>query len=505
MRVAIVGGGMTGLAAAWRLVRAARAEGLPVELHVLEADSRWGGKVRTVRLDGSVDPSLEGALVEAGPDAIYAPKPWAVDLARELGLGDRIVPARSGLRTTVLRGGRLVTLPDGLFSLMPSRIGPFVRSPLISWPGKARMGLELLVPRRRDEGDESLGAFVRRRLGAEAVTYLAEPLLAGIHAADPWRLSLAATYPSFREDERRYGSLVRAMLARRRARGGRRGAHGSPFVSLAGGLEELVEALVGALRDEATLWLQTPVVRLWPDDGGWRMEAKGAGGTPASSDRDRWDAVILAVPSHRAAALAEPWDVELAGLLRRIPFASTAVVTLAYRPQDVPETSPIRHGSGVLVPSVEGRREGLVATACTWFSSKWPHASPRGSVLVRCFVGRFGDDSALEMDDEALARAAALAVERLGGLAARPCHVAVHRWPASMPQYQVGHLETVAAIERRVGRWPGLFVAGASFRGMGLSDCVRQGQQAAEACVAYLVGVASRSPWLLEERVGRVS
>ncbi|WP_324669332.1 protoporphyrinogen oxidase [Geochorda subterranea] len=502
MRVAVVGGGMTGLAAAWRLVRAARAQGLPVELHVLEADVRWGGKVRTLRLDGGVDPSLAGALVEAGPDAIYTPKPWAVELARELGLGDRIVPARAGLRTSVLRGGRLVTLPDGLFSLMPSRLGPFVRSPLISWPGKARMGLELLVPGRRDQADESLGAFVRRRLGAEAVTYLAEPLLAGIHAADPWRLSLAATYPSFREDERRYGSLVRAMLARRRARGGRRGTHGSPFVSLAGGLEELVETLVARLQEQAVLRLRTPVTRLWPGERGWRMEAAAAGGASGSPDGGRWDAVILAVPSHRMAALAEPWDGELAGLLRRIPFASTAVVTLAYRPQDVPETSPVRRGSGVLVPSVEGRREGLVVTACTWFSSKWPHASPRGAMLVRCFVGRFGDESALDMGDEALARAAALAVERLGGLAGRPCHVAVHRWPASMPQYQVGHLETVAAIERRLGRWPGLFVAGASFRGMSLSDCVRQGDQAAQACVAYLAARASGAPRPIEERVG---
>ena len=505
MRVAVVGGGVTGLSAAWQLLRESRARGLPVEVHVLEAAARWGGRVRTLRLDGSADPSLEGALVEAGPDAIYTPKPWALELARELGLGDRVVRAAAGPRTAVLRGGRLLPLPDGLFSLVPTRIGPFLRSPLISWPGKARMGLELLLPPRRDAGDESLAAFVRRRFGAEAVTYLAEPLLAGIHAADPWRLSLAATYPAFREDERRYGSLVRATLSRmRQARRGaaRASPPASPFASFRGGLEELVQALVEALRPHAALRSRTTVAALAPEDGRWRVAVVGPDG---AASNEGYDAVILAVPAPSAAALADGWDAGLADLLRRIPFASTAVVTLAYRPHDVPDGAPARVGSGVLVPSAEAGREGLRVTACTWFSAKWPHVSPAGAVLVRCFVGRFGDEAALALDDAGLLRAAAEAARRLGGLRAEPCWGAVHRWPLSMPQYQVGHLETVAAIEGRAARRPGLFLAGASYRGMSLSDCVRQGREAAEACAAFLARRAADPVPALEERVGKAS
>lgn len=519
MRVAVVGGGITGLAAARQLVGEADRQGLALEVTVFEAEDRWGGKIRTVRLDAGLDPSLDDAVVEAGPDAIYTPKVQALQLARELGLGERIVPADPTRRTTVLRDGRMVPVPDGLFSLVPSRLGAFVRSPLVSWPGKLRMGLELVLPPRRDGGDESLGAFVRRRFGNEAVAYLAEPLLAGIHAADPWRLSLLATFPAFHEAELRHGSLVRAALARRKAAqtpssvDGRRPGAGpartrpaSPFASFPWGLSELVEALVKALRPHVALCAGTRVSALEPADDRWHVLTA----SPGSCDSVRlpaFDAVILALPSYRSAPLVEPWDPELSSLLQRIPFASTAVVALAFPRDAVPEDSPVRRTSGVLVPSVEARRRGLSVTACSWFSTKWPHASPRGGVLIRCFVGRFGDERALEMSDDALVRAVLRDLRRLAGLKARPRYEAVFRWPFAMPQYQVGHLELVDAIERRAANWPGLYLAGASFRGMGISDCVRQGQQAAQACVAYLQTLAARSGagQLNTEGMGRAS
>lgn len=520
MRVAVVGGGITGLAAARQLVSEAGRQGLALEVTVFEAEDRWGGKIRTVRLDAGLDPSLEDAVIEAGPDAIYTQKVQALQLARELGLGERIVRADPTRRTTVLRDGRMVPLPDGLFSLVPSRLAAFVRSPLVSWAGKLRMGLEPLLPPRRDGGDESLGAFVRRRFGDEAVAYLAEPLLAGIHAADPWRLSLLATFPAFHEAELRHGSLVRAALARRKAAhqtrssvDGRRPGAGatrpgpaSPFASFPWGLSELVEALVKTLCPHAALCAGTRVSALEPVDGRWHLHTSPTGSCDAVR-LPAFDAVILALPSYRSAPLVEPWDAELAALLQRIPFASTAVVALAFPRDAVPEDSPVRRSAGVLVPSVEARRRGLSVTACSWFSTKWPHTSPRGGVLIRCFVGRFGDERALEMSDDALVRAVLRDLRRLAGLKARPRYEAVFRWPFAMPQYQVGHLELVDAIERRAANWPGLYLAGASFRGMGISDCVRQGQQAAQACVAYLQTLAARSGagQLSTEGMGRAS
>lgn len=492
MRVAVVGGGVTGLAAAHRLVDEAHAGGLRLEVWVFEAEERWGGKIRTVRLEGHPDPSIAGALIEAGPDAIYTYKAQALELARALGRGERVVFCDAARRATILRGGRMVPLPDGLLTLVPARLSPFVKSPLISWPGKVRMGLEPLVPARRDGADESLGAFVRRRLGAEAVAYLAEPLLAGIHAADPWRLSVRAAYPTFHEDERRYGSLVRAALARRRA-SKPKGQPAAPFASLAGGLGELVDALLEALKPHAALCPGRRVEAVKPVGGRWAVQTAAPGNGRCDPACPPFDAVILALPSHHAAPLVRPWDPELAALLGRIPFASVAVAALAFPAGAVPEDSPVRRSSGVLIPSLEARRLGLSVTACSWLSTKWPHCSPGGGVVVRCFVGRFGDEAALAMSDDALLRAVLSDLRKLAGLTARPGYTAVFRWPSAMPQYAVGHLELMEAVESRAAVWPGLYLAGASYRGMGISDCIRQGQAAAQATCVYLRTLAARS------------
>lgn len=516
MRVAIAGGGIAGLAAARALVMEAERAGLPLTVEVFEAAPRWGGKIQTIRFAADPPhPSLAGAVIETGPDSVYVYKPRALELGKEMGLGDRIVPPDGSRRTQVLRSGLLVELPDGLLSLVPSRFGQFVTTPLIGWPGKLRMGLELLVPPRRDGLDESLGAFVRRRLGSEAVEYLAEPLLAGIHAADPWRLSVLATYPSLRQDETRFGSLVRATLARRwKARkasppSSRRAPPPSPFASFRGGLSELVEALVEDLRPRAALHVATPVTAVspqfvWAGDGvpggngragtGWYVQAEGVPGpSPGGPNRARaFDAVILALPSGVSARLAAPWDGELAGLLRQVEYASTAVAVLAFAPDAVPAASPVWTSSGVLVPPVEARRAGLVSRACSWLSTRWPHTTPGGAVVIRCFVGRFGDEAALQLSDAALMGAVRRDLRYLAGLEGEPVFQALFRWPSAMPQYQVGHLDRVAAIERRVARWPGLFLAGAFLRGMSVSDCVRQGEEAARACAAYLSGLAGR-------------
>lgn len=483
-RVAVIGGGVSGLAAAYFLARSAARQGLALDCHLFEAEPRLGGKVQTLRLPAPAGPrpaepgaSGEGEpiLLEQGPDALYAFKPRAIRLAEELGLGDRMVSARPGLPTYVLRRGQLRALPDGLWGLVPTRIGAFARSDLLSLTGKLRMGLDFFIPPRPDGRDESVGEFVARRLGREAVQALADPLLAAIHGADPWKLSVLATYPHLREQERRYGGLVRAALAGRRAPR----AAGSPFRTLRGGLAELVQALEAAVAGRIAVHRGARVRRLGRSDGSYVVEADGAGGAS-------FDAVILTVPAGEAARLVLPWAPRLAGELSAIEYTPATVVALVYGPGRVPEASPVRQGSGVLVPAAEGRRAGLTVSACSWYSTKWPHTSPGGQTVVRCFVGRDGDGGAAELDDRRLVDAVRADLLRLVALQAVPDEVRVFRWPQGLPQYRVGHLDRVRRIEEAAAGVGGLFITGAALRGMGISDCVTQAERAAERCLNWL-------------------
>lgn len=479
-RVAVVGGGITGLGAAYFLMRRARAAGLALECHLFEADARPGGKVRTLRLPGQ-----RGSLVvELGAESMYLAKPRSIQLARELGLGERLVSQAPGTRTLVFRRGRLHPLPEGLVGVVPSRVGPFLRSSLISWPGKLRMGLELFLPPRRDEADESVANFVARRLGREAVEALADPLLAGIHAADAGRLSLLATYPQLREQERRYGSLLRGMLARRLTGQAERGPGQPLFWSLAEGLDQLIEGLQRALEGVVQLHLGAAVDALEPGPG-WRLRLAVRNGK-APDLPEAFDAVILAVPAWEAARLVRSWAPELAEALGGVRYVSVAVVVLVYRSEQVPAGSVVRRTSGLLVGSADRRRAGLCVSACTWFSTKWPHTSPDGRVSVRAFVGRDGEEHLLELDDRELVAAVRRDLAQLAGLAGEPEHAQVFRWVRGVPQYDVGHLERLAHIERLVSGLGGLFVAGAGLRGMSLADCLAQAEQAAEASLTWL-------------------
>lgn len=527
-RVAVVGGGVSGLSAAYFLTGLASAAGRPLSCVLFEAEAELGGKVRTLRWDppghgangstaagGSVGAPLTAAggagpaplIVEQGPDSLYAFKPRAIQLARELGLGGSLVGARTGLPTHVLRRGRLRRLPDGLLGLVPARLGPFALSDLLSVAGRVRMALELFVPPRRDGADESVAAFVARRLGREAVEALADPLLAGIHAADPRRLSLLATYPHLREQERRHGSLLRAALARRGAasrgpggggedlplrpaahwpspgdggaRSGQRAAE-PLFWSLRGGLAELTATLERQLAGRCSIRRRCPVTALKPEPG-------EAGFVVEAGERlERFDAVILAVPTWEAARLVHPWSPGLAGALEGVPYASVAVAALVFGPGRIPEASVVHRSTGVLVPAGEGRRLGLTVSACTWFSTKWPHVSPGGRVVVRAFVGRDGSEDPLAAGDGELLAAVRSDLRFLAGVVAEPEQAWVFRWPRAMPQYRVGHLERLADIERRRAAWPGLFLTGAGLGGMGLADCVAQAEQVARACLRWL-------------------
>ena len=459
MEVAVVGGGIAGLAAAWDLHR------LGVPFVLLEADARWGGVIRTERADGF--------LMEGGPDALLAQKAEALQLCRELGLGDRIVPTNPEQRTVFVRqGGRLHRLPDGMVLGVPTRLAPLARTRLFTWTGKLRMAADLLIPRGRADGDESIASFLRRRLGRQAAERLGAPFLAGIHAGDAERLSIRATFPRLVEMERRHRSLIRALAA---ARGGNGGPAAPPFFSLRGGLAEIVDTLVARLPGEC-LRTRARVGSIRREGGAFVLGVEG-------QDDVRARAVVIALPAPRVAPLVASLDAEAGAMLAGIPFASTAVVCLGYRRADV------RHaldGYGLIVPVAEGLR----ATACGFFSTKFPGRAPEGHVLLRVFLGGDLDPGVLDHSDTDLMETAHREMAPILGLSAPRVLGRVYRWPAGTPQMLVGHLERMDALDRRLGGHPGLFLTGAGLRGSGIPDTIADGRRTARAAVDWIGGTS---------------
>jgi oxygen-dependent protoporphyrinogen oxidase len=459
-RVVVVGAGIAGLAAAHRLLRAPDAP----EVVVLESGPRAGGKIASVEVGG-----LE---LEAGPDSLLARKPWAVDLVRELGLGEDLVPV-STARTHIWSERGLIPFPSGPFGISTD---PFE---LWRWPGMSRRGKlravgDLVLRPGRPGGDESLGSLLRRRIGDEATDSLVAPLLGGLFAGDVDRLSLRATFPELLEWERRHGGLIRgARAATAAARGGPRPPM---FVRLRGGLRRLPEELVARIGPERVR-TSTGVTALRPAGKGFAV------GTPAGDVEA--DAVVLTSPAFETAALLSEVAPGAGRDLRAIPYVNTAVVLLVYG-KGSDERLP--DSSGFVVP-----RGRLAMTACTLVSRKWPDPSFGSRAVVRCFVGAAGVEDVVEEPDDDIVEGVAGQLAALLPLPERPEASAVVRWPAAMPQYEVGHLELVERIEQ--GLPDGVFVAGQAYRGAGVPDSVRQGEQAADRAASFLaVGVEDRSP-----------
>lgn len=459
MRLVVVGGGVSGLAAAHRAVELSRERGLALDLTLLEARDRLGGTIETERVDGFT--------VEGGPDSFLSEKPWALALCGRLEVEHRLMRTDDRHRRTfVWRGGRLHPLPDGFQLLAPTRFLPFVTSSLFSWRGKLRMALDLVKPRGAGD-DESLGAFVRRRLGAEALERVAQPLVAGIYTADPDDLSLAATMPRFLDLERRERSLILAMwrAARRTHETGTSGARWSLFVTFKDGMGEMIETLAARLPPGAVR-LEQRVLGLERRDGGWRVAT-------AQGETLDADGLILATEAHATARLVRPVDPQLATLVGEIPYASSVTVSLGYRRVDVPH--PL-DGFGFVVP----RSEGRALLACTFSSVKYPGRAPEGHVLLRCFVGGALNARAVDHDDATLVTRAREDLRAALGITAEPVLTRLGRHPASMPQYHLGHVARVDAIAHRLDGRRALVLAGAGYRGVGIADCVRSGEAAAE-------------------------
>jgi oxygen-dependent protoporphyrinogen oxidase len=468
-RIVVIGGGIAGLAAAYRVLELAQEKSLAIDLVLLEASERVGGPIATERMGDF--------LAEAGPDSFITEKPWALQLCERLGLTARLVSTQSAYQKIyVVHGGKLVQLPEGFFLLAPTQFWPFVQSALFSWRGKLRMGAEIFLPRSNNHRDESLGSFVRRRFGAEALERVAQPLIGGIYAADPDQLSLTATMPRFKEMERSRGSIVRAMWSeqRRRARGeSGSGARWSLFVTLTGGMQELVDAIRQRMPKNA-IRLNVAVTELNRDEEkkNWCIAVGHHEAIPA-------DAVIIAAPAFAAAQILAPVANGAAAELLRIPYASTATVSLAYRRQDFPRPPD---SFGFVVPVVEQRK----IMACTFSSLKYPGRAPEDHILLRAFVGGALQPQLFADDDAIMTKNVRDELASLLGVIAEPVFTRVWRHPKSMPQYHIGHEGRIERVEKELREFPSMALAGSAYHGVGISDCVRTGEEAAEKLVSFI-------------------
>lgn len=525
-RIVIVGGGISGLAAAHRLFELQSqhsSEEARPEVFLLEASERLGGTVRTYR--------REGFLLEGGPDSFISEKPAALELARRLGLEEKLMgTSQRHRRSFVVRGGRLRPTPEGFQLLAPSRLLPFLTTDIFTWRGKARMALDLILPRRKDtdgQRDESLAAFVRRRFGQEALERMAQPMVGGIYTADPESLSLRATMPRFLEMERRHRSLILAMWKNARhsesdARHTRAasGARYSLFLSFDEGTQVLTDALAARLP-QGTARLNTKILSLRlnpsrlenvprptvengshssvfedkhrPAELGVKEQSTSLDAVPVLEDEPRrrldneprrWllqtnsgetisaDAVCLALPAYAAARLLRETDDSLADELDRIPYASTATVNLAYRRADIPH--PL-DGFGFVVPFIERR----ATLACTFSSVKFPSRAPEGHALLRAFVGGALQPEMFDLDEASMTEAVRRDLRELLGVSAPPLFAHVEKWPRSMAQYHLGHLERLARINAHLQNLPALALCGNAYTGAGLPDCIRSGETAA--------------------------
>jgi len=463
-RVVVIGGGIAGLSAAYTLLKSAQG----VEVTVLEREPRWGGKIVTERADGFV--------IEGGPDTFLASKPWGVALCRELGLESRLHGTNPEHKNTyVLHRGQLQPLPDGLAMMVPTHFGSMARTRLLSWPAKARMGLDFLLPPRHDGYDESLGAFVSRRLGRTAYENLIEPLMSGIYAGDGDQLSLQATFPYLKDMESGHGGLIRGALAMRQKmskNGGNRNGSRSAFLTPTTGLAEIVEALVERLQAGGVrLMSGTGARSLQKSPEGYAIQLEAGGVLPA-------EGVILAAPAFASAAMLAGLAPELASELSGIPYVTTATISLAYPYESLPR--PL-DGYGYVIP----RREGRGALACTWTSTKFPHRAPAGHALLRVFVGRAGQEDEIAWDEDSLLQVAREELRLTLGINAEPAMSRVFIWERAMPQYVLGHPQRLERIEAALAGLPGLALAGNGYKGIGIPDCIRSGEVAAERILDY--------------------
>lgn len=477
-RIVVVGGGISGLSTAYFLQEKVREFSEKIEILLVEKDRHLGGSILTERVNGFV--------IEGGPDCFLSEKPWTLRLCERLGMEDQLLNTNENRRTFILSRGKLHPLPEGFMLLVPTSMMPFVRSTLISPLGKLRMAMDWLIPRKKTNEEESLAEFVSRRLGEEALEKIAEPLVAGIHASVPETMSLKATFPRFLDLEQEHGSLIRGMLVRRKKFAqflkNRKGPERTMFVTLKNGMGGVIGTLLDRLNP-GSVFLEKGAIGLEQEsreglssyclrtEGGETLEAQ---------------VVVLATPAFVSGDLLASLDKPLRDLLYTIPYVSSAIVHLAY------PKSEIHHplsGFGFIVPRTEKRN----IMASTWTSVKFAHRAPNGRVLLRIFVGGAKNEAAMGLNDDEMVAMSQEELRDIMGIEAKPLFTRVYRWEKSMPQYTLGHMERVAQIEEMILRHPGIFLTGCAYRGVGISDCIHEGELVAERVMEYLKESGVRS------------
>lgn len=456
-KTVVIGGGISGLAAAYSLQK---LEGKDANYLLLESSDHLGGKIITY--------AGEGFLIEGGPDSFLTQKRAALDLCRELGLGDQLIGSNHTATpsTYVLSKGKLHPMPEGMMLMAPTMILPVLRSKLISWPGKLRMGLEIFIGRNTTHPDESLGSFVRRRMGSELLEKIAGPLMAGIHAGDPESLSLRSTFPMFADMEKNDRSLVLGMMKRKRAQAAKGGTGERPsmFTTLSGGLQQLPNAIAARLNPpQVKLSCRVQLLSTQGD----QYKIGLADGSSILADN-----VVFATPAYVTAEIVQQLDPVLAEKLRMIRYVSTATVSLAFRRSEI--TCEL-NGFGFIVPATEGRK----INACSWSSSKFSHRAPDEYVLMRVFIGGVFSEDLAEQDEATLIDIAREELREIMGITAMPVLALAYRWRKSNPQYNIGHGVLIGEIDTQVSSHPGVYLAGAAYRGSGIPDCIQSGVDAA--------------------------
>jgi len=469
-RIAIIGAGISGLSAAYQLEKA-RAAGADIAYTVIESSGRVGGSISSEQ--------VEGCVVEAGPDSFLTEKPWAASLCQELGLADQIIGSNDARRKTyIVVHGKLIAMPDGLMFMVPTKLVPTALSPLFSWSTKLRMARELMHPPRPMHGDETVGELVERHFGPEVVDRLADPLLSGVYGGDANKLSARAVLPRFVEMEEKYGSLSRAMLAahKRMAAAPKTQPPRPLFSSLKNGMQQMVDSLAARLPPDA-IQLRTPVRGVYSHNGGWRIAGEMA------SD-SYYDAVVLATPANVAGALLESVDAGLAQDLLGVTYSSSVTVALGYYMDQLRDLPP---GFGFLVPRSEGTR----MLACTFVHNKFSYRAPADKGLLRCFLGGARDEAVQSLSDDELLATVRGELNKIINLSANPIFARIYRWRGAMAQYESGHLARVERIEKRVADIQHLAIAGNAFHGIGVPDCIRSGQHAADKILGSFTAARS--------------
>lgn len=469
-RVAIIGGGISGLSAAMTLERA-RASGAPLDYRIYEAGPRLGGVLLTEHIDGCV--------VEGGPDSFLTEKSWGLDFVRSLGLGDQLISSNDAERKTyILVKGRLEPIPDGLMFMVPTRILPIVTSRLFSLPAKIRMAFEYFHRPQPSDKDETVAELVERHFGPEMVDRLADPLLAGVYGGDASQLSAAAVLPRFVDMEKKYGSLSRGMLAARQKMAAAQGGSAPRplFTSLKNGMRQLVETIEPKLKPGAAR-VSNPVVGLTRSRSSWLI-------APLQGGPEEFDAVILSLPATAASALVRNVAPPLSDELSRILYSSSITVNLGFARSDLSSLPP---GFGFLVPRSEGRR----MLACTFVHVKFPHRAPEDRGILRCFIGGSRDEAVFQFSDDELVDLVRRNLAEVLSLTAEPRFARVYRWRGAMAQYTSGHLARVQRIRQIQSSIPGLYLAGNAYQGIGVPDCIASGELAAKNATEFVTSLTS--------------